>query len=534
MYLAREEFIEHRPYVPDNCSIYSLSMGHVVIDWYNGTTSQNLSLGFLPAYYITNCSVDSLLQFMNSSNFTSILNDYAPLASLNDSGSSFIAILFTASGTCVSSWMLCLLLYLSPKYKRKPISSQVATLFYSIVCTIFLSKVTAAASNQYYSDFLDVLDLHDKVYRHAAYRATIIISQILTLIAFFQINYHMTKGRYRWVSLGSGGLLMVVYIICFIVFQTKHNDNFRSYVTHDNNRWDLTCVIFKILTMCWVAGTLIYYTVIVKNPVKISYSRRVLGLSVLTWILFLLHIILELLIITLFDNNSLVKFWMTFLPLIIEIFLLTIIWEWIYNIAMLDKREEMSGVLGRRMSMDDVTSINSNIKSSRNLDSIRGKYKLHLGRKTKAISDDSPKSPSLLSKLKRRFENGKIVGNSVRSAPVTELINPTTSASNTATVESNSTSTIKTANNITSANTNGSNGSTRTGVPESISSQNNLTTEDPSYPHFSSEGASALASQRTSYDIGVPEDHFSLGNSLNRSTYSHEEVHYNYEFSDSE
>lgn len=533
-----DEFIERRPYVPGNCSIYSLSMGHIVLDWYNGTTSPNMSLGFLPAYYITNCSVDGMLLFMNLLNFTNILNDYAPLASLNDSGSSFIAVLFTASGTCVSSWMLCLLLYLSPKYKRKPILSQIATLFYSIVCTIFLSKVTLAASKQYYSDFLDVLDLHDKVYRHAAYRVTIIISQILTFIAFFQINYHMTKGRYRWLSLGGGGLVMVVYIICFIVFQADHNDSFRghgTYINSINDRWDLTCVVFKILAMLWVAGTLMYYTVIVKNPVKISYSRRVLGLSVLTWILFLLHIILELLIITLFRKDPLVKFWMVFLPLMIEIFLLTIIWEWIYNIAMLDKREEMSGVLGRRMSMDDVTSISLNIKSSRNFDTIRGKYKFQLRRKPKDPLDDIPKSSSLLSKLKKRFENGKLVEDNDKLASVTESIDPSTSASNTATAASNSASTIKTTNNIASANTNDSNGSTSTGVPELASIPENFTTRGTSYHHhFNSEVPSALASQRTSYDIGVPEDHFSLGNSLNRSTYSHEEVHYNYEFSDSE
>ena len=45
------------------------------------------------------------------------------------------------------------------------------------------------------------------------------------------------------------------------------------------------------------------------------------------------------------------------IPYLIEAILITTVWEWIFNIWVIEKRIELMGVLGRRISIDDVLSI---------------------------------------------------------------------------------------------------------------------------------------------------------------------------------
>ena len=48
---------------------------------------------------------------------------------------------------------------------------------------------------------------------------------------------------------------------------------------------------------------------------------------------------------------------MVLIPYLIEAILITTVWEWIFNIWVIEKRIELMGVLGRRISIDDVLSI---------------------------------------------------------------------------------------------------------------------------------------------------------------------------------
>lgn len=70
--------------------------------------------------------------------------------------------------------------------------------------------------------------------------------------------------------------------------------------------------------------------------------------------------VINILTLSIFKYRGLVKSWLALLPFLIEIIIITTVWEWIFNITHLEKRSELMGVLGRRINIDDVISLHLN------------------------------------------------------------------------------------------------------------------------------------------------------------------------------
>lgn len=359
--------------IPINCSVYSLTNGTIkLLDYYNQTWNNATSLQhLLPAYFITNCSIPHLIDLVSQhENSNSLYSAEGPLKfegspyNERDNGDTFIALLFTLCGSCVSCWMLSLLLYLTQKHRRKPWLAQLTTIFYSIVTSVLLDRLTKAAEVEYYDDNLDIIKLNCKVYDNNVYRVLMIITQALTMLSWFQIIQRLVRLKYKLITSIINFVLMASYIAVYIYFQVVFTT--RDYISHDMqdltiyHRWDIACVTLRLLVAFWFLGVLAYYTTVMKNPRKICYSRKLLPLAILVWFLFVLDIVINILHVSLFRTRWLVRTWLVLIPYLIEIGLLTVIWEWIYNIWILEKRYELMNVLGRRISYEDVVSFKNN------------------------------------------------------------------------------------------------------------------------------------------------------------------------------
>lgn len=342
------------------CSIYHLNTGVIsFLDYYNETWVNRLTT-ILPAYYITNCTVSDMLLYNNITTDPKYLAfDYSPY-NKRDNGDTYVALLFVLSGSCVSMWMLSLLLYLSPKYKRKPFLTQLATVFYAIITTFFLNKLTRASEKQYYNDILDIVKLHTILYNNVEYRVLIIVFQVFLLLSWFQIIQKLAKQKYKRIVAIVTSILMAAFIACFIYYQVEYNTEGRIHTETISGlylRWKVVRSVLKLVLVLWLAGNLLYYTTVLKNPRKICYCKKLLPLAIFNWFLIILHIILSILHISLFEDNWLIRTWMVLIPYLIEAILITTVWEWIFNIWVIEKRIELMGVLGRRISIDDVLSI---------------------------------------------------------------------------------------------------------------------------------------------------------------------------------
>lgn len=344
--------------IPINCSVYSVPFGSLQYLDFDNTTG-DISGDFLPAYYVTNCLISNLIELVANLNISTSL-DITPY-NKRDNGDTFIALLFMISGSCVSCWMLTLLLYLSPKHKRKPLLAQLATILYSIVATILLSKITNGAETEYYDDNLDIIQLHDDLYMGFTYRGTIIVSQILTHLAWFQIVWRLTD-KFKQLIMALGAVLMAGFTIFTLFYEIKYKDTtsiFNSIMSWDLHQWRIARVVLKMLILIWLAANLLYFTVSSRNP-RICYSRRLLPLAIFNWLLFIIHMVINILTLSIFKYRGLVKSWLALLPFLIEIIIITTVWEWIFNITHLEKRSELMGVLGRRINIDDVISLHLN------------------------------------------------------------------------------------------------------------------------------------------------------------------------------
>ncbi|RCK54705.1 pH-response regulator protein palH/RIM21 [Candida viswanathii] len=352
-----------------SCSIYHLNTGSLsILDALNNTWENDLSI-ILPAYYATNCSLPEMVTFLNETLDPFFMDfDYFPYDK-RDNGDTLVALLFVLCGSCVSMWMLSLLLYVSPKYKRKPILSQLATLFYAIVTSYVLSKVTSTVEDQYYRDVLDIVLLHSTLYNRVEYRVLITIQQTLTMLAWCQIILKVSKQRFKRIIGLFTVLLMTAYIACFIYYQVSCNTHGQIMVGADSSnyhKWNTIRFATNLVIVVWFGGNLLYYTTVIKNPRKICYSRKLIPLGIFNWFLIILHAVLNILHISVFKNNWLIRTWMVLIPYLIESILITTVWEWIFNIWILEKRFELMGVLGRRISIDDVLSIQLNHSDSDN------------------------------------------------------------------------------------------------------------------------------------------------------------------------
>lgn len=354
-----------------NCLVYLLTLGDIVYEDENGVGAHNLSSGFLPAYYVTNCSIDSLLDAIarQGPNVTRQWEEsytYLPF-NKSDNGDTFVALLFTISALCISLWMLTLLLFLTPRHKRKPLLTQVATVFYTAFTTLLLVQITKVARTQYYNDMLDIINMRTYIYLVDSFRATFILLQLLVNSAWLHLVLQLTRARYKWTAGVIGILAVAAYTAVLAVYNVHFNNSlavFHTAASSSNELWRMSAVACKLVLMVWYAFTLGHYTTRLRNP-RICYGRRLLPLAVLVWFLFAAHIVLNVLTLSTFRRVWLVKIWLVLLPYLVEVLLLLSVWEWVYSIGYLEKRAELAGVLGRRISEDDVVSFHTALENDR-------------------------------------------------------------------------------------------------------------------------------------------------------------------------
>lgn len=361
-----------------NCSVYSLTLGTIASqDYYTGAWSSNI-LDFLPAYYVTNCLIDNLVAQIQAQNIDAddVLqwlsefreNPYNDA----DNGDLFVALLYTILGLCVSCWMLILMFVLLPKYKRKPLLTHLAMLFYLVVLTVILAQITLVAADEYYADSLNMISIlsivHDK-----GFPSALMVLQCVTNLAFVQLVWRMTKLRWKRPNAAFGAVLVAVYLVLAAVDESLAGDS-AHYVTSSLGVLSRAVIVVEVFFMGWFAVCLGYYTLkgTALSPRKVLYSRKLLPLATLTWAMILLHVVISLLIVSLWRGEWLVTLWISFIPLLLDMYILTTGWEWFYSIRDLELKAELVGMLGRKISLDDVMSF-SNDRNVRRA-TLRGKF----------------------------------------------------------------------------------------------------------------------------------------------------------------
>ena len=389
--------------IPINCLVYSLTSGNLSVDpWdYNGTL--DLPQDFLPAYYITNCLIPLLVDLVMQLDKQEVHALDAPYHSPyndRDNGDTFVALLFTISGSCVSCWMLLVLLYLSPKHKRKPLTTHAATIFYAVVTTILFTQITNGSKTEYSNDTLDIIKLRQSLYINNSYRVTNIFSQTFNHLAFMQIVLAISKNGWRWVHWILGLVLIIAYTVLVVYYEIKYNDMtsiFNSEMDLTGEDWRIGRIVIKLLILTWLGILLIIFTTKIKNP-SLCYSKKLFPLAFFNGLVIVLAIVLNILSASLFRNQWLVKTWLELLPYMLEVVLATTVWEWIKNILFLEKRKELLGILGRRISIDDVLGVELHFDPK---DTKRNKFLRALRRRSEVVSLDGKE----LSSTSTGYEN---------------------------------------------------------------------------------------------------------------------------------
>lgn len=348
-----------------NCSVYSLMLGTFSYrDYYSNVWLSNVS-DFLPAYYATNCSISEMMSQIKNSDVDAddVMKWWADFQAnpynVADNGDSFVALLFTVLGLCVSCWMLLLMFVLLPKYKRKPFLTHLAVLMNLVVFTVVLAQISDVAREEYYADSLDMIymlaTLHSKRYPIA-----MLVLKVITLMALIQLVYRITKPRWKRHNLAVGLVLLAAFVATSIYGQTDYGQ-ITTAVTSSLNTGVVLLIAVQTVFVCWYAGCLAYYTLAgtASSPRQVSYSRKLIPLAILAWFLIALDVVLSILSITYWRSRWLITSWVLYFPMLIDMSLLTTGWEWFYSIRDLELKLELVGMLGRKITLDDVMSFSN-------------------------------------------------------------------------------------------------------------------------------------------------------------------------------
>lgn len=301
----------------------------------------SISGDMFPMYYITNCSREEILKYSVE------IEGFEPseIPGALSKGDSYVSLLFTISGTCCVCWMLCVFLVLSPPHKRKPILTQLCTVFYTIVLTILLSKVTSSARQNYFDDHADVTEIHDVFFNNLVFRITNVFSEFFVLIAFLQIVKKLNNSK---VVLGLTSVLIVAYVVlggvCEGLFRYRLNKIELVYA-----RWHQAKNSLRLVYVCIVGIVLANFTYTKKH----SHSKKLISLAIFVWLLFVIHLVVLIFLLAVYIHDWGNRSWLSILPNLIEIGILSMVWEWIYDIRSLEKRDELIGVLGRSIAQSD-------------------------------------------------------------------------------------------------------------------------------------------------------------------------------------
>lgn len=376
-------FLRQNAHLDINCSVYSLTLGLLKYqDYTTGTWLGNI-LNFVPAYYVTNCLVTDLWAQIASQNvsMTDIeawLDEYRRNPyNVADNGDSFVALLFMLVGLCVSCWMLLLLFLLLPKHKQKPVLTQIAMLFYLIYLTIIFSRVAQVTEAEYYADLLDMIRILSSI-ADKRFAVLYLILNLLTHMAYLQLFLKMTKKQWKLLNCSGVSLIIVGTLITGALYVPLIHDSM-DFVTLVTSIIPLFSLSLQTLFMLWFAVCLAHYTLFetATPPKQVSYSKKLIPLAILTWVFIIIHIVQTLLLATLWRDNWLTKTWVSFVPALLEMYILTASWEWFYSIRHLELRLEIVDMLGRRISLEDVMDFNNDEKVKRT--AFRGRFESFLG-----------------------------------------------------------------------------------------------------------------------------------------------------------
>lgn len=341
-----------------NCLVFLLTLGLISYsDLYLGHASGNIS-SFLPAYYVTNCLIsllrNEIVRLSLHANLGQWIAEYKKNPyNVSDNGELFVALLFIVSASCVLCWMLILLFVFSP---RKPFLTICSTLFYSICLTVLLAHITDGARTEYYADALDLIAIMNIVNRHKRYPIAFILSQLLTHCAFLQLALKMLRHR-RAVLLG--GLTLIIAIAAVLAVDVATTNDYTVYLFSDLSRAVSATKVALIVVYFLAFAAILARHTFERSLRRLAYLNRLLPLSAVTWFVVGAHIVCVVLTISLWRTRWLVLLWFTFLPLLLEMYLLTLVWEWLSLIKKTEKQMETVGMLGRRISATDALSFSN-------------------------------------------------------------------------------------------------------------------------------------------------------------------------------
>ncbi|KAK9463280.1 PalH/RIM21-domain-containing protein [Lipomyces oligophaga] len=313
------------------CTAYTLPAGIVVLP----STTQTITH---TAVFSPKCS---------STMGSSLLSESTTSASLREPFySSVVPILYTVAGATVLSWVLLILLLVTPQ--RRPYLQKIATLTVAVSLTVAMAEATKILRHQYDYAYEDTEELRNYIDNGTTLQIFRIVSdlflwlaQVQTLIRLFPRQRE--KKIIKWL-----GLVLILIDTVFWSLKSflptgDDDESFRDAVPALAYLFQITLSVLYCAYVVYYSISKRVYAYHVKNLFLASLSLT----SVLTPIIFFLLDV----------SREYISGWGDFVRWVGGAAASVVVWEWVERIEYLESKDQESGVLGRQVFEDEMLEI---------------------------------------------------------------------------------------------------------------------------------------------------------------------------------
>ncbi|ODV97248.1 hypothetical protein PACTADRAFT_48991 [Pachysolen tannophilus NRRL Y-2460] len=337
----------------NNCSVYFLPYGTISLyDQFNVSVLSNETIVF-PVMYITNCSAERSNEEMMQ--YYYLLGEQmvqaGSLSSTKDIfGGNLISLAYVYSCILVSSIMLTVLLFLSTNFK--PMSLKFTCITFAASCLVIVVKTTNCMRELAMLSLQDSSEFRLEILVSNYYLILNIIIELFVWIAYLDILLYCfsnnKKFQFRIKIAGS------ILILFHLIFTTL--DAFLNKTIGDLTKANAISVINIISQLMLQFLFIIIFISFTLRKLKFSYNLKTFKFSIAT--LFLIFLPIVFFILANFSKS--IRNWSDLFYKFIKVLVCCLIWEWIYDIEVVEKDFEAHGIVGREVDVADILDKDDN------------------------------------------------------------------------------------------------------------------------------------------------------------------------------
>lgn len=228
---------------------------------------------------------------------------------------------------------------------------QLLVVVFAVMVSITMDHTISLLKEAYTNNYQDVKQLQKTVLlTHFHKVAVLIIPNLMVNIGWLMVVFNFVKYRWRVVFLGVGTVFIVVILVLDILSQYADGNPNADFTESTFSATTGVVLSQTVLSLVYYLACGIFFWLYTLQHSRFAYNRRLWFLALFNLVMFLGPVALQILMLPIVWFRS----WATFLAPFMKIISLYMVDVWMTSIDHFSGMAEKKGVLGRRLSDEEI------------------------------------------------------------------------------------------------------------------------------------------------------------------------------------